>query len=51
MSHILLAVRHERHSIATETIFWVLAVLSVGAALAMILVRQGGALRDACSPW
>src|SRR5438105_8684739 len=27
-------------SIATETVFWILAVISVGAALAMILVRQ-----------
>ena len=27
-------------SIAVETIFWILAVLSVGAALAMILVRR-----------
>ena len=37
-------------SIAVETIFWILAVLAVAAALAMILVRR--AVHCAiCSPW
>ena len=43
MSHVLAAAApsgNNADSIATETIFWILAVLSVGAALAMILVRQ-----------
>src|ERR1700757_1401138 len=43
MSHVLAAAApsgNNADSIATETVFWILAVLSVGAALAMILVRQ-----------
>src|ERR1051326_2394900 len=43
MSHILAAAGHggtNTDSIAVETIFWILAVASVGAALAMILVRR-----------
>src|SRR6201997_241351 len=39
MSHVL-AAGTNADSIATETIFWILAVLSVSAALAMILVRR-----------
>src|SRR6201984_3299883 len=45
MSHVLAAAApsgNNADSIATETVFWILAVLSVGAALAMILVRQAG---------
>src|SRR2546429_569106 len=43
MSHVLAATAPSgtnADSIATETVFWILAVISVGAALAMILVRQ-----------
>jgi NADH-quinone oxidoreductase subunit J len=43
VSHILAAAGHggtNANSIAVETIFWILAVASVGAALAMILVRR-----------
>jgi NADH-quinone oxidoreductase subunit J len=43
MSHVLAAAAPSgtnADSIATETVFWILAVISVGAALAMILVRQ-----------
>src|SRR5215472_5099352 len=40
MSHVLAASGTNADSIATETIFWILAVLAVGAALAMILVRR-----------
>src|ERR1700752_3123442 len=43
MSHVLAAAAPSgtnADSIATETVFWILAVLAVGAALAMILVRQ-----------
>src|SRR6202047_5280937 len=43
MSHVLAAAAPSgtnADSIATETVFWILAVLSVGAALSMILVRQ-----------
>ena len=42
MSHVLAAAPSGTNtdSIAVETIFWILAVISVGAALAMILVRQ-----------
>src|SRR5580700_3653152 len=43
MSHLLAAAAPSgtnADSIATETVFWILAVISVGAALAMILVRQ-----------
>src|SRR6201981_1158198 len=43
MSHVLAAAAPSgtnADSIATETIFWILAVLAVGAALAMILVRR-----------
>src|SRR5712675_3535072 len=42
MSHVLAAAPSGTNadSIAVETIFWILAVLSVGAALAMILVRR-----------
>ena len=43
MSHVLAAAAPSgtnTDSIAVETIFWILAVISVGAALAMILVRQ-----------
>src|SRR6201989_2141914 len=39
MRHVL-AAGTNADSIATETIFWILAVLAVGAALAMILVRR-----------
>src|SRR3984893_15630416 len=39
MTHIL-AAGTNTDVIARETIFWILAVISVGAALAMILVRQ-----------
>ena len=42
MSHLLAAAPSGTNtdSIAVETVFWILAVLSVGAALAMILVRR-----------
>src|SRR5437016_12349189 len=43
MSHFLAAAApsgNNADSIATETVFWILAVISVGAALAMILVRR-----------
>jgi NADH-quinone oxidoreductase subunit J len=43
MSHILAAAGHggtNANAIAAETIFWILAVASVGAALAMILLRR-----------
>src|SRR6266576_4445396 len=43
MSHVLAATAPSgtnADSIATETVFWILAVISVGAALAMIFVRQ-----------
>ena len=43
MSHVLAAAGHggtNTDFIAEETIFWILAVVSVGAALAMILVRR-----------
>ncbi|MGH3419929.1 MAG: NADH-quinone oxidoreductase subunit J, partial [Streptosporangiaceae bacterium] len=42
MSHVLAAAPSGTNtsSIAVETIFWILAVLSVGGALAMILVRR-----------
>ena len=42
MSHVLAAAPSGTNadSIAVETIFWILAVISVGAALAMILVRR-----------
>ena len=43
MSHVLAAAGHggtNTDFIAEETIFWILAVASVGAALAMILVRR-----------
>src|SRR5579872_85327 len=40
MRDILAASGTNTDSIATETIFWILAVLAVGAALAMILVRR-----------
>jgi len=42
MSHVLAAAPSGTNtdSIAVETVFWILAVLSVGAALAMILVRR-----------
>src|SRR5204863_5890195 len=43
MSHVLAAAGHggtNANLIAVETIFWILAVASVGAALAMILVRR-----------
>ena len=42
MSHILAAAPSGTNtdSIAVATIFWILAVISVGAALAMILVRR-----------
>src|SRR5215472_2346189 len=40
MSHVLAASGTNADSIATETIFWILAVLAVAAALAMILVRR-----------
>src|ERR1700720_2830327 len=39
MTHVL-AAGTNTDSIAVETVFWILAVASVGAALAMILVRQ-----------
>src|ERR1700749_3901213 len=40
MRDILAASGANTDSIATQTIFWILAVLAVGAALAMILVRR-----------
>ena len=42
MNHVLAAASSGTNadSIAVETIFWILAVISVGAALAMILVRR-----------
>jgi NADH-quinone oxidoreductase subunit J len=43
MSHVLAAAGHggtNTDFVAEETIFWILAVLAVGAALAMILVRR-----------
>ena len=42
MNHVLAAASPgtNANSIAVETIFWILAVISVGAALAMILVRR-----------
>src|SRR5215471_18006203 len=42
MRHVLAAAPpgSNADSVATETIFWILAVLSVSAALAMILVRR-----------
>src|ERR1700720_3955501 len=39
MTHVL-AAGTNTDSIAVETVFWILAVASVGAALAMICVRQ-----------
>ena len=40
MTHALAAAGTNTDSVATETVFWILAVASVGAALAMILVRR-----------
>jgi NADH-quinone oxidoreductase subunit J len=40
MRHVLAASGTNTDAIARETLFWILAVLSVGAALAMILVRR-----------
>ena len=40
MTHALAAAGTNTDSIATETVFWILAAASVGAALAMILVRR-----------
>jgi hypothetical protein len=43
VSHVLAAAGHggtNTNLIAEETMFWILAVASVGAALAMILVRR-----------
>src|SRR6516225_2805635 len=40
MTHVLAAGGTNADSIATETVFWILAVASVAAALAMILVRR-----------
>ena len=40
MSQVLAASGTNTDSIAVETIFWILAVLAVSAALAMILVRR-----------
>src|SRR5215469_11167551 len=40
MTHALAAAGTNTDSVATQTVFWILAVASVGAALAMILVRR-----------
>ena len=40
MTHALAASGNNANSVAVETLFWILAVVSCGAALAMILVRH-----------